>query len=119
VISAPELVALMPSTPWNTNGVNRIDPNMPKAVRKPTIMLTVNVEFLNRCSGTIGCSTRDSTKMKAASMMAAIASRPITCHDVQEWSRVIDSPIRRGTTPAANVKAPQTSMSRHEAFERT
>src|SRR5438128_2068922 len=67
VISAPELVALMPSTPWNTSGVNRIEPNMPNAVRKPTIMLTLNVEFLNRCSGTIGCSTRDSTKTKVAS----------------------------------------------------
>src|SRR5256885_9410376 len=36
VISAPELVAEMPRTPWNTSGVKRIEPNIPKAVRKPT-----------------------------------------------------------------------------------
>src|SRR5579859_364783 len=78
VISAPELVALMPSTPWNTSGVNRIEPNMPNAVRKPTTIATVNVGFLNSSSGTIGCSTRDSTQMNAASISAAKARRPRT-----------------------------------------
>ena len=119
VIRAPELVALMPSTPWKTSGVKRIEPNMPKAVMKPTIMLTEKTEFLNRCRGTIGCSTRDSTKMNRASMAAAIASRPETCGDVQAWSRVIERAIRSGTIPAARLNAPQKSMSRHEALERT
>ena len=86
---------------------------MPNAVRKPTIMLTENVEFLNRCSGTIGCSTRDSVKMKAASINAANASRVSTCHEVQAWSRVIDSAISSGTMPAARVTAPKKSMSRN------
>ena len=109
----------MPSTPWKTSGVNRIEPNIPKAVMKPTIMLTLNVGFLNRCSGTIGCSARDSTKTNAASIAAAIASKPVTCGEVHAWSRVMERAINSGTMPAASVAAPQKSMSRHEALERT
>jgi len=48
VMRAPELVALIPSTPWKTSGVNRIEPNMPKAVRNPTTMLTEKTVFLKR-----------------------------------------------------------------------
>ena len=119
VMSAPELVALMPRTPWKTRGVNRIEPNMPNAVKKPTNMLTLKTLFLKRCSGTMGCSTRDSTKMNAPSIAAAIASSPDTCGEVHAWSLVIESAISRGTIPAARVNAPQKSMSRHEALERT
>ncbi len=73
VIRAPELVALIPSTPWKTSGVKRIEPNMPKAVRKPTIIDTVKVGFLNSSRGTIGCATRPSTKTNVASIAADVA----------------------------------------------
>src|SRR5438309_3676829 len=119
VMSAPELVALMPSTPWNTSGVNRIEPNIPNAVRKPTTIETVKVVFLNSSRGTIGCATRDSTNTKPASITTANASRPSTSGEVHAWSRVMDSAISSGTTPAARVTAPKKSMSRHDAFERT
>ena len=119
VIRAPELVALIPSTPWNTSGVNRIDPNMPNAVRNPTSMLTEKVTFLNRCRGTIGCATLDSTNTKAAIITAASARSPKTGNDVHAWSRVIVRAMSSGTTPADSVKAPQKSMSRHEALDLT
>src|SRR5260370_1289141 len=101
VMSAPELVALIPSTPWKTSGVNRIEPNMPNAVRKPTIIDTVNVVFLKSSSGTMGCSTRPSTKTNAASIAAAKASRPTTWGEVQAWSRVGDDGEDRGEQPPA------------------
>src|SRR5437667_66941 len=62
---------------------------------------------------------RDSTNTKPPSMIAARASSPVTWGEVQAWSRVIVRPISKGTTPAASVRAPQKSMSRHEALERT
>src|SRR5450756_2769761 len=75
VIRAPELVALIPSTPWNTSGVKRIEPNMPNAVRNPTNMLTEKVEFLNRWRGTMGCSTRDSTNTVSYTHLRAHETR--------------------------------------------
>src|SRR6202158_4473102 len=119
VIRAPELVALMPRTPWNTSGVNRIDPNIPNAVRKLTIMLTVKVAFLNSSSGTIGCSTRVSMAMKATIITTERARRPTTGSDVHAWSRVMVRAISSGTTPAARVNAPRKSMSRHDALDFT
>ena len=39
--------------------------------------------------------------------------------DVQSWSRLNESAVRRGTTVAARVIAPRTSMSLRDAVVRT
>src|SRR5438045_904866 len=43
---------------------------MPKATKKPTMLETVNVRFLNRTNGTIGCGSRCSTKKKTTQATA-------------------------------------------------
>ena len=119
VMSRPELVTLTPSTPWKIRGTKMIVPNIPKAVRNPTSMEIAKVEFLNRCRGTIGSLARVSSQMKAASMTTASTSRLTTCQESQAWSRVMESAISSGTSPAERKKEPTKSMSRQEAWERT
>src|SRR5439155_16743186 len=101
------------------SGTKTIVPNMPKPVRKPTIIETLKVEFLKSEKGTIGWSLRISIKKKTARMTAATASRLSTSGEVQPWSRVIESATIRGTRPATNAAAPGKSMSRIDADERT
>src|SRR6266566_4713158 len=91
--------------------------NIPKPVRKPTIMETLKVEFLKSEKGTIGWSVRSSTMKKMARRRAAAANSPRTSGDVQPWSRVIESATISGTRPAISKPAPGKSMSRMEAEE--
>ena len=93
-------------------------PNIPKPLKKPTIIETLKVEFLKSWKGTIGWSDRSSTRKNTASMTAASASRPSTWGELQAWSRVIESATISGIRPATSAPAPGKSMSRREAVER-
>jgi len=81
VINVPELVALMPRTPWKMSGTKMIVPNIPKPDRNPTTTDTEKTLFLKRPSGTIGSSTRCSTKKNATSIAPPRARRPSTCQE--------------------------------------
>ena len=75
---------------------------------------TENVRFLNSVNGTMGCSSRCSTKKNTTQATAEKRSRPITSSEKMSWSRVIENATSIGTRATASRTAPTKSMSRHE-----
>jgi len=54
VVTAPEFVALLPSTPWTKSGRYMIAPNIPTATMKVVITETVKMLFLKKLGLMIG-----------------------------------------------------------------
>src|SRR5204862_1373734 len=96
----------------------RIVPNMPTALKKPTITETAKTLLRKSEKGTIGWPARRSMKKNAVSRTADRASRPSTSGEVHACVFVIERAISIGARPAASVKAPVEAGARTGARER-
>src|SRR6266849_2297079 len=108
---APELVTLLPITPWTKTGRKKIAPNIDIAT--PTLAMFDNVKMLlfHRRSGSTGSGACLSTQMNAVSSAADAAYRPTICHEIHEYCvppQTVASSAQ--VIPAESVTLPHTSM---------
>src|SRR5437660_848267 len=81
VITAPLLVADVPTTPWMKSGRNTVDPNIASATSVAATDVVAIVRFLKRLGGMMGSFARISTTRNATVSRAPPPSSDAICHE--------------------------------------